>query len=44
MVSSGYSDEPVISEYKSFGFEEVLIKPYRYEDMAAALARLLKKG
>ncbi len=44
MVSSGYSDEPVLADYKAFGFDAVLPKPYRYEDMSAALALLLKKG
>ncbi|OGR62733.1 MAG: hypothetical protein A2X31_06365 [Elusimicrobia bacterium GWB2_63_22] len=43
IVSSGYSEEPVMAEYKSFGFDAVLPKPYRYEDLAGALARLLNK-
>lgn len=41
IVSSGYSDEPVMAEFKANGFDAVLPKPYRYEDLAAALARLL---
>lgn len=43
IVSSGYSDEPVMADYKAFGFDAVLPKPYRYEDIAEALARLLAK-
>lgn len=43
IVSSGYSEEPVMAEYKAFGFDAVLPKPYRYEDLAAALSRLLDK-
>ncbi len=44
IVSSGYSEEPVMADYKAFGFDAVLPKPYRYEDLADALDRLLKKG
>jgi len=43
IVSSGYSDEPVMADYHSFGFDAVLPKPYRYEDLAGALSRLLPK-
>ncbi len=43
IVSSGYSEEPVMAEYKAFGFDAVLPKPYRYEDLAGVLARLLDK-
>ena len=43
IVSSGYSEEPVMAGYKAFGFDAVLPKPYRYEDLAAALSRLLNK-
>lgn len=41
IVSSGYSDEPVMAEFKANGFDAVLPKPYKYEDLAATLARLL---
>ena len=43
IVSSGYSDEAVMADYKSYGFDAVLPKPYRYEDLAETLSRLLKK-
>ncbi|MGD9643326.1 MAG: PAS domain S-box protein [Elusimicrobiales bacterium] len=43
IVSSGYSDEPVMADYKAFGFDAVLPKPYRYEDLAETLARLVRK-
>lgn len=43
IVSSGYSDETVMADYKVYGFDAVLPKPYKYEDLAEALARLLKK-
>ncbi|MBI5743181.1 MAG: response regulator, partial [Elusimicrobia bacterium] len=43
IVSSGYSDESVMADYKTYGFNAVLPKPYRYEDLAGTLAKLLKK-
>ena len=43
VVSSGYSEEPVMADYETFGFNAVLPKPYRYEDLSEVLARLLKK-
>lgn len=42
IASSGYSDEPVMAEFKANGFDAVLPKPYKYEDLAEALTRLLR--
>jgi len=36
-ASSGYSDDPVISHPKEFGFTDSLRKPYRMEDLASLL-------
>ena len=41
VVSSGYSADMVLGDYRSRGFNEILPKPYRLKDMAAVLARLL---
>ncbi len=43
IVSSGYSDEGVMSDYKGNGFDAILPKPYKYEELAETLATLLKK-
>jgi CheY-like chemotaxis protein len=43
IVSSGYSDEAVMADYKAYGFDAVLPKPYKYEELAELLSRLLKK-
>lgn len=41
IVSSGYSDDPVMADYARYGFCGVLSKPYRAADLAAALAQAL---
>jgi two-component system, cell cycle sensor histidine kinase and response regulator CckA len=40
IVSSGYSNDPVMAEYASFGFDAALLKPYRLEEFRQALASL----
>ncbi|TAL16220.1 PAS domain S-box protein [bacterium] len=47
IVSSGYSQDPVMSQYRQYGFDAVVAKPYRGEALANALKGLLngsKKG
>jgi CheY-like chemotaxis protein/anti-sigma regulatory factor (Ser/Thr protein kinase) len=41
IVSSGYSDDPVMAEHERFGFCGVLQKPYRIDRLSTALARAL---
>jgi two-component system cell cycle sensor histidine kinase/response regulator CckA len=41
IVSSGYSDDPVMADYARYGFCGALSKPYRAADLAAALAQAL---
>ena len=40
IVSSGYSDDPVIGNHERYGFLLSLPKPYRITDMAAVLTAL----
>lgn len=44
LVSSGYSSDPVLAEFRDKGFHGVLVKPYRLEDVAAALLRAVGGG
>lgn len=39
-VSSGYSDDPVVTGYKAYGFIGVIVKPYNINDLSEALAVL----
>lgn len=41
IVSSGYSEDPVVANFRDFGFAGVLSKPYRMEDIDRLLGRLL---
>lgn len=37
VVSSGYSNDPIMSDYENFGFKAVIAKPYRIEDLSRVL-------
>ncbi len=41
IVSSGYSNDPVISNHEKFGFKGIVTKPYRIQEMSEALNKLL---
>jgi PAS domain S-box-containing protein len=40
IVSSGYSDDPIMSEFQKYGFAGVIAKPYKI----SGLAKVLQKG
>ena len=41
VASSGYAQNPVLLNFRDFGFDQVLVKPYRIQDIAQLLAALL---
>jgi PAS domain S-box-containing protein len=41
IVSSGYSNDPVMAEYENYGFRGAVIKPYTAEEIARTLSKLL---
>ncbi|MGE5443313.1 MAG: response regulator, partial [Ignavibacteriales bacterium] len=43
IVSSGYSNDPVMSEYKDYGFRKVITKPYKIEELSKILAKVINE-
>jgi CheY-like chemotaxis protein len=43
LVASGYSTDPVLSKYLSYGFDGVLIKPFRLKELGEALQKVFLK-
>jgi PAS domain S-box-containing protein len=44
IVSSGYSSDPVMADYRAHGFSGMVAKPYRITDLAAALRTVLQES
>ncbi|MBF0406766.1 MAG: PAS domain S-box protein [Candidatus Riflebacteria bacterium] len=43
IVSSGYADDPVMANFKAYGFKGILPKPYTIQEMQNVVTRILKK-
>jgi CheY-like chemotaxis protein len=41
LVSSGYSNDPIMSSFRDYGFQGVVKKPYRIQDMSDALRSVI---
>jgi hypothetical protein len=41
IVSSGYADAPVISEFRKYGFDEVIPKPWGMTQVGEVFRRVL---
>ena len=41
IVATGYYTDPIVAQYQAYGFGASVQKPYRLEDLAAALTRVL---
>jgi CheY-like chemotaxis protein len=41
LVSSGFSNDPIMSNFRDYGFEGVVKKPYRIQDMSEALRSVI---
>jgi len=43
VVSSGYSNDPVMSEFEKYGFAGVIAKPYKVGELSEAIGRIVGK-
>lgn len=41
IVSSGYSNDPIMANYEEYGFKGVVKKPYRIDDLSQAIMEIL---
>jgi PAS domain S-box-containing protein len=41
IVSSGYSDDPIMADFQSYGFSGVVKKPYRVSELSETLNRVI---
>jgi hypothetical protein len=41
IVSSGYSNDPVMARFQQFGFSGVIAKPYNLLDLSKVLSQVL---
>lgn len=44
IVSSGYSDDDLMINYKNYGFVGVMVKPYTVKELQETLERVIKKN
>jgi nitrogen-specific signal transduction histidine kinase/CheY-like chemotaxis protein len=43
IVSSGYSDDPVITDFKAYGFRAALAKPYNMQQLSETMEKILRE-
>jgi len=43
IVSSGYSNDPIMSDFKKYGFRGVVAKPYKIGELSEELHRLMRR-
>jgi DNA-binding NarL/FixJ family response regulator len=44
IVSSGYSDDPLIADHRNHGFKGALVKPYRLRELSNTMSSVLEEG
>ncbi|MCK5512081.1 MAG: response regulator, partial [Thermodesulfovibrionia bacterium] len=44
IVSSGYSNDPIMADFKQYGFSGVITKPYEVEDLSELLYKVIKRN
>jgi CheY-like chemotaxis protein len=43
VISSGFTDDPMMAEFATFGLDGILAKPYRINDIKVLLERMIQK-
>ncbi len=43
IVSSGYSNNPIMADFRKYGFSGVVVKPFEVEELSRVLNRLIKE-
>lgn len=41
LISSGYSDDPVMANYQDYGFKFAIKKPFRLHELGTAIKKVL---
>ena len=41
IVSSGYSNDMIMAQYRDFGFKGVIAKPYRIDELAQVIEQVM---
>lgn len=41
VVSSGYSNDPIMADYASYGFKGVIAKPYKVQELKTVLKNVM---
>ena len=41
IVSSGYSNDPIVANYQEYGFKAALIKPFQFQELMGVLNKML---
>ena len=41
IVSSGYSNDPVMANFKNFGFCSSIVKPYRLQELSRVISQII---
>jgi PAS domain S-box-containing protein len=44
IVSSGYSNDPIMANYREYGFAGVVMKPYRLDELAEQVEKILRES
>jgi CheY-like chemotaxis protein len=42
VISSGYSNDPVLRDFKEHGFQGYVVKPYKIEELCSVLDRVMR--